>query len=70
MTFDTYHEAKQDADRRASGQPLDIAIRRCVEYGHVVYVVRYASRNDSDYAKAEIVPSTFQKDTQNVNLDA
>lgn len=54
-TFTDYRDAYAEAIRRTRDGNLDVAIRKCREYGRTVFVVRYASRNDSDYATAEIV---------------
>lgn len=50
-----YEEALAEARERASRSSLDVAIRRCKEFGRDGFNVGYASRNDSDYALAEIV---------------
>ena len=53
--FDTWKEAHEFAQNRANFTGLDVAIRRVKEFGKVGYNVSFASRNDSDYARAEIV---------------
>ena len=52
--FETWREAHEEAERRAS-TGVDVAIRRGVEFGRVVFRVSYACRTDSDYSLAEIV---------------
>lgn len=53
--FLNWHEARNHAQARANRDRLDVAIRGVREYGHDGYNVSLASRNDSDYARAEIV---------------
>ena len=53
--FTDYLEAAAEARTRANASGLDIAIRATTEYGKRGFNVSYASRNDSDYARAEIV---------------
>ena len=53
--FTTYLEAWEAARVQATSSNLDVAIRRTREYGKDGFNVSYASRNDSDYARAEIV---------------
>ena len=50
-----WHEAHAAAVDDANRLRLDIAIRAVKEYGKFGYNVSIASRNDSDYARAEIV---------------
>ena len=61
MRFTDYHEAARYARDKATASNLDVAIRRVKEFGKDGYNVSFASRNDSDYALAEIVkPGEFQ----------
>ena len=53
--FITYETAYSAARDRANSSGLDVAIRKTKEYGRLGLNVSYASRNDSDYARAEIV---------------
>ena len=53
--FADYHEAYNAAVDKARSCGLDVAIRFVKEYGKAGYNVSFASRNDSDYARAEIV---------------
>ena len=53
--FIDYHEAHAHAAKRATDTGLPVAIRACKEYGKPGFNVSFASRNDSDYARAEIV---------------
>jgi hypothetical protein len=50
-----WKEARQAAQSQANKYGLDVAIRGVREYGKLGYNVSFASRNDSDYARAEIV---------------
>ena len=56
--FTDYQIARTEAQRMANGARIDVAIRFVREYGKDGYNVGYASRNDSDYARAEIVRPT------------
>lgn len=53
--FEFYRNAVQEARVMATKTGLDMAVRRVKEYGRDGYNVSFASRNDSDYARAEIV---------------
>lgn len=53
--FTDYGDAAKEARARANASGLDVAIRATKEYGKRGFNVSYASRNDSDYARAEIV---------------
>lgn len=53
--FTDWHEAHRYAQDKADRSGLDVAIRRVKEYGRDGFNVSYASVNDSDYARAEIV---------------
>ena len=55
MTFIRWREAHAFAIERATKTNLDIAIRKIGFARNVRYVVSFASRNDSDYHKAQIV---------------
>jgi len=57
--FDTWKEAHNAAKEKATRYNLDVAIRKVKEYGKIRFVVSFACRNDSDYARAEIItPNT------------
>jgi len=59
--FSDWKEAHTEAQKRANEVGTDVAIRKVKEYGKVGYNVSFASRNDSDYALAEIVvPNAFR----------
>lgn len=64
MRFTDYQDAANYARQRATASGLDVAIRRTREYGRDGYNVSYASRNDSDYARAEIVRPSEPKGRQ------
>lgn len=53
--YANYEDAYDAAVTRARTANIDVAIRRTSEYGKWGYNVSYASRNDSDYVRAEIV---------------
>jgi len=53
--YSTWKEAHDAAVRKARLLGCDVAIRGVKEYGRLGYNINIASRNDSDYAKAEIV---------------
>lgn len=53
-----YEQAVRYAREQARATGLDVAIRKCREYGRTVYNVAFACRNDSDYARAEIVKAS------------
>ena len=53
--FIDYCEAAKAARAQANASSLDVAIRAVKERGKLGFNVEYASRNDSDYARAEIV---------------
>lgn len=55
MRFATWEKAHTEAQQRANTTGLDVAIRKVREFGCVGFNVAFASRNDSDYARAEIV---------------
>jgi hypothetical protein len=50
-----YNGALQHAEHMADTLRLDVAIRAVSEFGVRGFTVHLASRNDSDYARAEIV---------------
>jgi hypothetical protein len=53
--FNNYDDALEFAQKSANTLQLDIAIRKVKSFGKVVYRTNFASKNDSDYATAEIV---------------
>ena len=53
--FVTWKEAHAHATAKANRTGLDVAIRRVREFGRDGFNVSFASVNDSDYARAEIV---------------
>ena len=53
--FTNYHDAARAARKQATGHGLDVAIRKIKSFGTTQYAVSFASVNDSDYARAEIV---------------
>lgn len=53
--FADWKEAHAVAQQRANETGLDVAIRKASPYDREGFVVSFASRNDSDYATAEIV---------------
>jgi hypothetical protein len=53
--FETWQEAHAEAAALATRTKLDVAIRAVREYGKLGFNVGFASKNDSDYARAEIV---------------
>jgi hypothetical protein len=55
QTFTDWRSARAFAIQRARSLHLDMAIRAVKEYGRKAYNVTIACRNDSDYARAEIV---------------
>lgn len=55
MNFCDWRLALTEAETWADRLGLDMTIRKVREYGRVKYAVGLASRNDSDYARAEIV---------------
>jgi hypothetical protein len=55
MRFEDWKDAHKYAQWLANDTRLDVAIRAVKEFGRMGYNTSYASRNDSDYAKAEIV---------------
>lgn len=55
MRFESWHDAHAFAENKADNSGLDVAIRAQKEYGRMGYNVSFASVNDSDYARAEIV---------------
>ncbi len=60
MRFTDYKEAAEYARKRANELKIDQAIRAVKEYGKMGYNVACASRNDSDYARAEIIMPDMQ----------
>ena len=56
--FTDYRDAYDEAQRRAVRLQIDQAIRVVKWYGKLRFCVACASRNDSDYARAEIVKPT------------
>lgn len=52
---ESWSSAHAEAATLATKTGLDVAIRAVREYGKLGYNVSFASVNDSDYAKAEIV---------------
>lgn len=57
--FVNWKDAHTYAATLATQCKLDVAIRKVKEFGVVGFNVGFASRNDSDYAMAEIVkPNT------------
>lgn len=59
---DAYREAAAYARALADSSRLDVAVRRTKVYGTETFVVTFASRNDSDYDRAEIVRPNRWKD--------
>jgi len=55
VRFHFYPDALAEAQRRAATTGLNVAIRVTLEYGKEGFNVSFASVNDSDYARAEIV---------------
>lgn len=55
MRFKKWSKAHEYARTQADSTGLDVAIRAVKEFGGLGYNVSFASRNDSDYARAEIV---------------
>ena len=53
--FRDWKDAHDHATKQARRSGLDCAIRKAYAYGTTVYCVSYASRNDSDYDRAEII---------------
>ncbi len=53
--FADYHVAVRAARTKATELHMDVAVRVGKEYGKNGYHVSLASRNDSDYANAEII---------------
>ena len=53
--FTDYHAAYEQARQGADRLQLDHVIRAVKEYGKAGYNVSIACRNDSDYARYEIV---------------
>lgn len=53
--FTDWKDAHKEAEQLANHCKCDVAIRKVKEYGKVGFNVTLASRNDSDYALAEIV---------------
>jgi len=53
--FTDYHEASAVARLKAREMKMDVAVRAQTEFGKKGFNVSLASRNDSDYARAEIV---------------
>ena len=59
--FTDYHEAYNAAVDMARSCHHDVALRFVKEYGKAGYNLSFASRNDSDYARAEIVTPKHPK---------
>lgn len=53
--YATWQAAHAAAADKANRLQLDVALRAVKWYGKCGYTVTLASRNDSDYARAEIV---------------
>jgi hypothetical protein len=53
--YTDWKDARIAAQELANAFQLDVAIRKRKEFGQLGYNVSFASRNDSDYALAEIV---------------
>lgn len=53
--FADWKEAHTEAQKRANEVGADVAIRKISEFGKMGFNISFASRNDSDYALAEIV---------------
>jgi hypothetical protein len=53
--YDTYDDAARNARDVATRHNMDVAIRRTKEYGKTGFNVSYAAKQDSDYARAEII---------------
>lgn len=58
QSFDDYDTARRAAGDKARLHGMDVALRAGKEFGRMVYRVSFASRNDSDYALAEIIHPT------------
>ncbi len=55
MRFNRYEDARAYAVWNSKDSGFDVAIRHVKEWGRDGFNVSYAAKNDSDYAKAEIV---------------
>ena len=53
--FTDWKEAHTAAVAYANDMKMDVALRKVKEFGKVGFNINIASRNDSDYATAEIV---------------
>ena len=53
--FTAYEDAAIEARKDATHYRMDVAIRSVCWYGRNGYVVGFASHNDSDYDRGEIV---------------
>jgi hypothetical protein len=53
--FEDYHKARTEAQSLADRCKLPVAIRKAREFGRDGFNVSFASRNDSDFDRAEIV---------------
>ena len=53
--FASWNEAHAEAQKMADDTGQNVAIRTVKEYGKTGYNVSFASSNDSDYSRAEIV---------------
>lgn len=60
--FRDWSDAHRHAEEKANRLGLDVAIRATKEYGKKGFAVHLASRNDSDYALAEIVKPAAGKE--------
>jgi hypothetical protein len=58
QTYTDYQTAYDAAVELARLTNQNVAIRSVKEYGKAVYAIKFASRNDSDYDRAEIVKPT------------
>lgn len=56
--FKNWHDAHQFAIQQARKLGVDHAVRAVTWYGESKFAVSIACRNDSDYARAEIVKPT------------
>jgi hypothetical protein len=59
--YTDYQEAYNAAVELATSCNIDVAIRAVREYGKPGFNVAFASKNDSDYARAEIVTPKHPK---------
>ena len=69
-SFPDWNQAHAEAQKLANQTGLNVAIRRVREYGKEKFNVNFASGNDSDYARAEIVkPNKSQKAQPSDDID-